>query len=199
VSDALLDAAIAQFGEHGLDGPSTRAIAAAAGTAMSTITYRYGGKEGLYLAAADHIAAVIAARLDGAFTASQPDPVDQVAMIVRRLAALMLSDESGAWARFIVREQMHPTEAFARLWNGAMKRLHDHLVACVMAATGEQNPRAARLTALTLMGQALVFRAARAAVLRSLDQDALGPADLAEIQNRLEANVRAILTSGTRV
>jgi hypothetical protein len=49
------------------------------------------------------------------------------------------------------------------------------------------------------MGQALVFRAARAAVLRSLDQDALGPADLAEIQNRLEANVRAILTSsGTR-
>ena len=33
-----------------------RAIATAAGTTMSSITYHYGGKQGLYLAAARHIA-----------------------------------------------------------------------------------------------------------------------------------------------
>src|SRR3546814_10523816 len=43
------------FGRKGLDGASTRGIAKAAGTAMSSITYHYGGKEGLYLAAADYI------------------------------------------------------------------------------------------------------------------------------------------------
>ena len=52
----LLDIAISEFGTKGREGASTRGIAAAAGTAMSSITYHYGGKEGLYLAAADRIA-----------------------------------------------------------------------------------------------------------------------------------------------
>ena len=56
VQSRLLDIAISEFGAKGLEGASTRGIAAAAGTAMSSITYHYGGKEGLYLAAADRIA-----------------------------------------------------------------------------------------------------------------------------------------------
>ena len=54
--DRLLEVAVREFGQKGLEGASTRGIAAAAGTAMSSITYHYGGKEGLYLAAADYIA-----------------------------------------------------------------------------------------------------------------------------------------------
>ena len=50
----LLEIAIAEFAAQGLEGASTRGIATAAGTAMSSITYHYGGKEGLYLAAADY-------------------------------------------------------------------------------------------------------------------------------------------------
>jgi len=42
------------------DGGKFVEIAAAAGTAMSSITYHYGGKEGLYLAAADHISSRMA-------------------------------------------------------------------------------------------------------------------------------------------
>lgn len=53
VQQRLLEIAIREFAAKGLDGASTRGIAAAAGTAMSSITYHYGGKEGLYLAAAD--------------------------------------------------------------------------------------------------------------------------------------------------
>ena len=65
VQQRLLEIAVREFGLKGLEGASTRGIAAAAGTAMSSITYHYGGKEGLYLAAADHIAAQMGGR-DGA-------------------------------------------------------------------------------------------------------------------------------------
>ena len=48
----LLDVAVDHFGRFGIDGASTRAIAKDAETPMSSITYHFGGKEGLYLATA---------------------------------------------------------------------------------------------------------------------------------------------------
>ena len=195
MSDALLDAAIAQFGEHGFAAASTRAIAAQAATAMSTITYRYGGKEGLYLAAAGHIADAIGARLAPALARGGDDPVERACAIVNGFAVLMMSEASGAWARFIMREQMAPTAAFDRLWDGAMRPALEEMARCVTAAADERDPAAARLTALTLMGQALIFRAARASVLRALDRDALEPDHVAPILARLDINVRAILAA----
>jgi AcrR family transcriptional regulator len=73
IDDRLLDTAIDQFGRKGLEGASTRAIATAADTAMSSITYHYGGKEGLYLAAARRIAGQIARRFEAAM-ADAADP-----------------------------------------------------------------------------------------------------------------------------
>src|SRR6059058_78214 len=69
INHRLLETAIDRFGRKGIEGASTRAIAAAAGTTMSSITYHYGGKEGLYLAAVRHIANQIGAHLDPALVA----------------------------------------------------------------------------------------------------------------------------------
>lgn len=193
MADALLDAAIAQFGEHGLAGASTRAIAGAAGVAMSTITYRHGGKEGLYLAAARHIAGMIGNHLTPVLAQTGAEPVARAVSIIRGVAGLMLSEESAAWARFILREQMAPSEAFELLWEGAMRPILDALTECVAAAGNERDPRAARLAAMTLMGQALVFRAARASALRALNRQVIEGSDLVAVLDRLEANVRAIL------
>ncbi len=195
MSDALLDAAVSQFGDLGLAGASTRAIAAAAGIAMSTITYRYGGKDGLYLAAADYIARTIGERMQPALPARAGDPLDRILGLVRGFTALMLSEESRPWARFIIREQMQPTAAFDRLWDGAMREVLDSLATGVMAATGRTDVKAARLTAMTFLGQVLVFRAARAAVMRALEREELEPDDVAAIHGRIEANIRAILNA----
>src|SRR3546814_11527321 len=46
-----------RFGRHGFDGTSTRALAAAAGKPMSAITYHFGGKEELYVAASRYLSA----------------------------------------------------------------------------------------------------------------------------------------------
>ena len=48
--ERLLTVGLAQFAERGLDGASTRDIALAAGTVMSSITYHFGSKADLYIA-----------------------------------------------------------------------------------------------------------------------------------------------------
>jgi AcrR family transcriptional regulator len=193
MSDALLEAAIEQFGEHGLAGASTRAIAAQAGAAMSTITYRYGGKEGLYLAAAAYIANRIGEGMRPGLAPTGGDPVDHVVRIIRHFTGFMVGLEATHWSRFIIREQMQPTEAFGLLWNGVMSEVVGLITERVAEATGETDFRAARVITLTIMGQALIFRAASATVSRALDRPTLEPDDIAVIQDQLEANIRAIL------
>src|SRR3546814_4183421 len=56
----LLRASIDVFGRHGFDGATTRTLADAAGVNLQAISYHFGGKDGLYVAAAEHIAAMIA-------------------------------------------------------------------------------------------------------------------------------------------
>ena len=77
VQHRLLDIAIAEFAAKGLEGASTRGISAAAETAMSSITYHYGGKEGLYLAAADYIAAQIGDHMGPHVAAAERHPAQR--------------------------------------------------------------------------------------------------------------------------
>ena len=118
IDERLIEAAIDQFGRHGLDGASTRAIATAADTAMSSITYHFGGKDGLYLATARHITAQIATRMEGPLSeathlaTATADTDGAIAALLATLdgfAQIMTSAESAPWARFVIREQMDPT------------------------------------------------------------------------------------------
>src|SRR5260370_9327567 len=129
IDQRLLDAAIDHFGQKGLEGASTRAIAAAAGTTMSSITYHYGGKEGLYLAAVRHIASQIGEHLDPALLASKdltaqdsgPEAASRTVLsIVAHFLEIILRPESEAWALLLVRDQMGPTVAFGALRGGGL-------------------------------------------------------------------------------
>ena len=83
--------------------------------------------------------------------------------IIDRFAEMMVHPDSSAWARFIVREQMEPTAAFDLLYGGVMGRLVDHLSALIVRIGGGHCDAAeARLKTLAIVGQALVFRVARA-------------------------------------
>ena len=201
--DRLLDVAIDQFGRKGLEGASTRAIAAAAGTAMSAITYHYGGKEGLYVATARHIAAQIRNRFT-AVMANAPPPAnlepeaatEQILVLAGAFLQIMLSAEAAPWARFIVREQMEPTEAFEVLWSEVMSTVSARLVALVLrAGAGRWTETEVRIRAVTLIGQILVFRVARATALRVTGWDDIGPRRAADIRRIIHANVHAILAS----
>ncbi|WP_404333619.1 CerR family C-terminal domain-containing protein [Sphingomonas sp. MMS12-HWE2-04] len=201
LSSSLLDAAIDQFGRLGFEGASTRAIARASGTAMSSITYHFGGKQGLYLAAAEHIAqairelqapALAAAR--GAAGGSRRDAAIAMADVLDSFAAMMLRPETEGWARFIIREQQFPTEAFDRLYAGAMAAIVDVALALVRTARPDLEDADARATGLLLVGQALVLRAGRASVTRVLGIETIDEPAAALLRARLRANALCILS-----
>jgi AcrR family transcriptional regulator len=204
IDDRLLDTAIDQFGRKGIDGTSTRAIAAAAGTTMSSITYHYGGKHGLYLAAARHIADQMGERMAPVLAASESQSRDQkgadaalpaLLTIIDRFVEVMVHPESAAWARFIVREQMEPTDAFDVLYAGMMGRLVDHLAGLIVRiGRGQCDPADARLKTVAIVGQALVFRVARATVLRATGWTDVDAAGAAAIRSIVRAHTNAILT-----
>ncbi|MGN6620402.1 MAG: CerR family C-terminal domain-containing protein [Sphingomonas sp.] len=197
VHDRLLETAVREFGQKGLEGASTRGIAAAAGTAMSSITYHYGGKEGLYLAAADYIAAqmedVSAGAIPDRDAESPAEARTAIQTTLARMIDKMADKQAAPWSLFIVREQMNPTEAFDRIYAGPMGRMMEALVDLVCVATGRHEGSAARVAVITLFGQVLAMRAARATCARLFARPLDSPDLIAEVKARIAANIDAIL------
>ena len=198
-STRLLDIAIREFGAKGLEGASTRGIAAAAGTAMSAITYHYGGKEGLYLAAADRIAMLMGEMagedLAAVAAAAMGNPIaarEAALRILMRMADTMASPDSEAWVLFVVREQTHPTAAFDRIYAGSLGTMVGALAQLVQVATGASTA-VAGIATITLVGQAIALRASRAMVLRLLETDTLRDDDLVSLKARITVNTHVIL------
>lgn len=201
VSATLLQTAVEQFGRLGFEGASTRDIARASGTAMSSITYHFGGKEGLYLAAADHIAESIATMqapvLEAVKAAGAPSreaAVEALLAIIDSMAQMMLAPESEDWARFIIREQQAPTEAFERLYKGVMEKVLVVVIGLLARVRPDYDDRTLRASAILLVGQAMMLRAGRAAVCRALGAGTID-APLAQLlRAQLRANARCILS-----
>jgi AcrR family transcriptional regulator len=208
--DALIGAAIEIFGRDGFDAASTRAISDAAGVNQALISYHFGGKPGLYLAALRSIAASVSSRLEPlvesieAQLAADSEAGAGKRVAARSLAALqalldafvgmLASDESAAWARLILREQQSPSQGFDVLYEGFMHRILG-LASELVARAQNRGASAAdcKLTAFTVLGQAVVFRAARAAVMREMRWRQLGPRELQDIRAQLRSNIAAIV------
>lgn len=204
--ERLLDAAVEVFGRLGYDGAGTRALAAAAGANLAAIPYHFGSKEGLYLATARHVAARIgeslAPLIERAGRALQdlrePQPADAAALLGSLLgdfAALMMAPEADRWAAFILREQMAPTRAFGVLYDGFMVRMVAMVMRLLTLCGGPSGRHASgpdmRLRAFALLGQAMAFRVGRAAVMRTLGWEAVGPAELEAVRAAVRAGVAA--------
>jgi TetR/AcrR family transcriptional regulator, regulator of cefoperazone and chloramphenicol sensitivity len=209
--EALVAAAIDVFGRDGFHAASTRSIAEAAGVNQALIGYHFGGKEGLYLAALEHIAAAFRERVGTIAAAIQAD-LDQpsrrprardqgtghdLALLTRLLDAQVVAltgPESAGWARLILREQQAPTRGFEVLYEGYMSQLLDIVGQLVTRIVGRDLGREElAVLVFTIVGQALVFRVARAAVLHQTGWRDVGPAEIAAIQTRIHRNVSALL------
>ncbi len=203
VHGRLLDIAIREFAAKGLEGASTRGIAAAAGTAMSSITYHYGGKAGLYLAAADYIASEmddVAAEhgTEAIIFTGEPAPARKaIHAILGAMIDRMVDERSESWSLFIVREQMNPTEAFERIYAGPMGRMLETLVELTCVATSLADRQQARIVVVTLFGQVMVLRSGRATVAKLVGGDPYDPGAIDQFRRRIAANIDAILDAMT--
>ena len=203
IETRLIEAAMDHFGRLGLEGASTRRIASDADTLMSSITYHFGSKQGLYLAVADHIAARLREWMEPGLARAEAlcgEHGDLAAAraaihaIVSGMCAVMLRDETAAVSRFVVREQADPTEAFTRLYDGVMGMMLARLSALLRKiSAGALSEDQSRVRAMTIVGQVLVFRIARATVMTGMGWAEIGPDQAEIVRGAVAANLDAIL------
>jgi AcrR family transcriptional regulator len=201
----LIEVAIEQFGQNGMSAVGTRAIAEAAGLQMSAITYHFGGKEGLYRACAEHIAAQMRERLEPVLTRADAGDADSgdsgearaaILAILGGLVTVMMQDEVAPMARFVVREQMSPTPAFDILYDRAMRPVIDRIVRLVRRVTGGRLPgEELKVRSLALLGQVFAFRFARAAVMRATGWESVGVHETETVRAAVLTHSEAILNA----
>lgn len=202
---ALVRAALQLFGSKGFEATSTREIASAANANIGSIAYHFGNKDGLRLAAADHIVETIqgvAGQALGAGAEQLPVPTREVARemlaaLLERMAHFIMAEpHSGEIVQFILRELARPTAALDRIYSGVFEPTHRRLCALWQAATGEPaESEAVRLTVFTLIGQAVYFRIGREPVRRRMGWNAIGAAETAAVAAVLRQNLMAIFAA----
>jgi AcrR family transcriptional regulator len=203
---ALTRAALRLFGKQGFEGTSTREIAAAAKANIGSIAYHFGGKEGLRLAVADHIAGTmqaIAGQAMGAVpapgdAAATPEEAERqlLAALERMVAFMVARPEAGEIIQFMLREMAQPTAALDRIYEGVFAPTHERICRIWEQATGEpaQSERT-RLTVFTMIGQVLYFRIGREVVVRRMGWDGIGDAEAGKILDVARDNLKAVLAA----
>src|SRR5690606_15407442 len=120
-------------------------------------------------------------------------------ILLSALAEVMISEKSRPWARSLIREQMAPTEAFSKVYDGAMRPMLEairRLVGILLDAPPTSERVALR--ALSVIGSVMGFRVATAAALRQLDWSEMGPRELEAIRELVKDIVRSLDSGGVR-
>lgn len=214
---ALLEAGIELFAKDGFDGVSNRTLAATAGTNQALISYHFGSKEGLYKAVFEYIASQVSDRMsetmgstkrqvsdlkeklsdadDATKHSVQESCVGIIAKVIRTFASFLLAPSSENFAKLVLQEQMNPTKAIdvlSKIQREILDLLSDLIAVSKMRAeTCKQD----RLTALTMVGQVLVFRHVPETVNRLMDwEESDADNHVEDIVDVIENNARQILS-----
>lgn len=199
---ALIEAALKLFGENGYNSVSTRTIADAASANIGSIAYHFGGKAGLRLAAAEFVAARIAATaapvIETAHMPSDPDTAVAVmeAAIARFARFLVTSEEASVFAAFIIREVMQPGEIVDYLYDTLIGRAHTRLCQLFAVATGtDPESVECRAAVFSILGQIVYFRIARPIVMRRMDWETIGDAEADQLIAIFKTNLRGLIAA----
>ena len=170
---------------------------------MSAITYHFGGKEGLYLACARHIAKLMNKRIAPLVQLAESRGAEGVGAASARMAILdllgglvtvMMRDEIAPWARFVVREQMNPTPAFEVLYEGVMQRILALLGELIQrVAGGAMAAEEIRIRSIALVGQVLAFRFCRATLMYATGWESVGIREIEVVRTAVLAHTDAVL------
>lgn len=201
--EKLIHAAIERFGTRGFEAVGTREIAAAVDTPMSSITYHFGSKEGLYNAAAEHIfdtmqgfITPLVKEMPGA-DASKQDHVNSICAALRAVAQFMLSDTSAPFALFVNREQQSPTPAVREMMDCKVMPMLRRLAQQVHLVRPDLDSDAAKALAIYLFGMAVSLRSGLTSITLLFECDELDERTRAILLQQMDQMHRSLLQERT--
>ncbi len=202
----LIEAGLDLFGKYSFDGASTRMLAELAEVNLAAITYYFGGKEGLYLAVADHIVEQVdgvlghrLAKIQEALNKEALSKEHSFHLLCELLEFLITRflgrPQTDKWLSIIVREQLCPTKAFDILFEGFMRPLQTVLFGLAARIMGRgQDDQEVKLRVFTLMGEIQVFNISPSAVKRTLNWESYKPENLDAIRCVIMDNLKGIFS-----
>lgn len=185
------------FGLKGFEATKTRELAESAGVNQAAIPYHFGGKEGLYLAVAEHVVnlgvdntrkgtALVLERMN----AGEVDREEAGSLLLRFLFSFMdqvvLAEDLSDRSRFILREYTTPGAGFEILYDGLLEKTHVlmcRLVGIIMDEDPESE--AVILKTHTVFGTVISNVAARNLLFRRLNWDGFNQDRVEAIKNTI--------------
>ena len=201
----IVEAAGQLFADRGFDGASVRELARRAKVNAAAINYHFGGKEALYHAVlrrliddTEPMFTPMVARLRAGVETADGDRdalADLIALFVGGLLSNILSGANFRWQiPIMLREFQHPSKEFGMLVRERIDPMHDAVCGIVSAATGN-SPQApeTRLITANIIGQCMMFGAARGVVFTRLDWEEYTPDRIGLIINTVVPRIQAML------
>lgn len=201
----MLEVAGKLFASRGFNGVSTRELTRAARVNLSSITYHFGGKKGLYhevlrrlIADTGRLVGPIIERLNAGVVEASGDRAALARLtrwFVRNMISAFLGDPQVRWQMALVlREFQEPSSEFPMLLRERINPLHDAVAELVAAATG-RGPRERETVLLThaLIGQIMGFGTARTVLWARLEWDGYTPERLELVIATVTPTVLAML------
>jgi AcrR family transcriptional regulator len=187
----LIEAAIEVFGRLGFEGASTRALMDRAGANLAAIPYHFGGKRGLYLAAARVIADYARERV-GPIVMRLCDPgrAEPIARLNEALTdfihLLFAGPEPKSWVAFFVRCEHEADDAFRMIYEDIITPFRRALIGTVSEATGcEAGDETLQMRITIVLTSVINTRTLQNMILSGLGWDELGPARIERLANEI--------------
>lgn len=184
----LIEAAIALFGSHGLEGAGTRALTERADASLAAISYHFGGKRELFHAAAVSIADYgttlmdeIEERLAALGPVGPAARIEQLTSLFCR--AIIGGAEPETWVDFFVRCGKEAPAEFDLIYSNIFGRFEGLLAQAITAIDGgDPDDETLRLRITTIIAPIMAFRTNRQALLDRFHWPALTPARVAQLE-----------------
>jgi TetR/AcrR family transcriptional regulator, regulator of cefoperazone and chloramphenicol sensitivity len=197
--ERMIVAALELFGRKGFESVGAREIALAAKVPLSAIPYHFGTKETLYRAALQRTSSRMAPLVAGAVADAKQvllkgSASDAKAEIAKLLTVLLevvaCNPESESWARLLLREHLDPGPAFEIVYTDTTRGILEILAALIAKASNQHvDDKAVLIEAFARLGEVLIFRTARTAIIRRM-----GWSDLGTVETNSIASVLASMS-----
>ncbi|MGB6064162.1 MAG: CerR family C-terminal domain-containing protein [Desulfomonilaceae bacterium] len=201
----LIQTGVEVFGRYNFEATTTRMLANRAGVNLASIPYHFKSKEGLYHAVVHHIVEQASAafrppvaEISEALQKTSCSKPECFAMLSRLLNVMVLTmlgtPEAKSWAGIVLREQMEPTSAFDIIYEGLMQPLIQvYLTLTARILDRQPDDPEVKLRVIAIVGQVLVFRAWREAIIRTLHWEGYSPEEIDAVRIEVVKQARAIL------